>query len=72
VGLMREVFVLLSDGDGTLRSKDEPFGVAVSTEAEAKRFVEEGNCGYTQSYQKLIVFDDKDEALKHAFNKYKN
>lgn len=65
----KEVYVLLSDGDGTMRSKDTPFGVAVKTEDEAKRFVSEGNCGYTQSYEKLTVFDDKDEAIHFAFNK---
>jgi hypothetical protein len=62
---MKEVFVLLSDGDGTMRSVDEPFGVAVSTEAEAKRFVKKGNMGYSQSYQKLVVFDTFEEGIKH-------
>lgn len=52
-----------------MRSTDMPFGVAVTSEGEAKRFVSEGNCGYTQSYEKLTVFADKDEAINFAFNK---
>jgi hypothetical protein len=66
---MKEVFVLLSDGDGTMRSRDEPFGVAVTSEEEAQRFVKEGNFGYGQSYQKLVVFDNKDEAIKFYFKR---
>lgn len=62
-----EVFVLLTDSDGTLRSHDEPFGVAVTTEEEAKRFVKDGGVGYTHSYAKLVVFADKDAALRHRF-----
>lgn len=61
---MKEVYVLLADSDGTMRSYDEPFGVAVTTEEEAKRYVKEGGIGYSQSYQKLIVFDNKDEVIK--------
>ena len=62
-----ELFVLLSDGDGTMRSSDTPFGVAVTTEKEAERYVEEGGVGYTHSYTKVCVFKDKDDALRHAF-----
>lgn len=40
---MVEVFVLLADGDGTMRSIDTPWGVAVTTEKEAKRYVEGGS-----------------------------
>jgi len=49
------IYVLLADGDGTMRSIDTPFGVAVTTEKEAKRFVEEGRVGYTHSYAKLTI-----------------
>lgn len=65
---MKKVYVLLSDGDGTMRSQDTPFGVAVTTEEEAKRFVKEGNFGYTHSYEELYIFDDKDEGIKHYVN----
>ena len=61
------VYVLLSDGDGTMRSSDTPFGVAVTTEAEAERFVKEGKVGYTHSYAKVRVFDNKDDGIKWAF-----
>lgn len=64
---MKEVFVLLADGDGTMRSHDEPFGVAVTTEEEAKRYVDEKGVGFTHSYCKLTVFENKDEAIKFAF-----
>jgi hypothetical protein len=63
----KEIFVLLADSDGTLRSTDEPFGVAVTNEEEAKRFVAEGGVGYTQSYVKITVFDNKDDALRHRY-----
>lgn len=65
-----EVFVLLTDSDGTLRSHDEPFGVAVTTEEEAKRFVKDGGVGYTHSYAKLVVFDNKDDALRYRYPEY--
>lgn len=64
---MKEVYVLLADGDGTMRSQDEPFGVAVSSKEQADLYVRDGGVGYTHSYQKLVVFDDKDEAIRHAF-----
>ena len=60
----QDIFVLLSDGDGTMHSKDTPFGVAVTTEEEAKRFVAKGSFGYTHSYEKLRVFDTFEEGIK--------
>jgi hypothetical protein len=60
-----EVFVLLMDDAGTSRSSDELFGVAVTTEEEAKRFVRDGGVGYSHSYAKVRVFADKDAALRH-------
>lgn len=62
-----EVFVLLADGDGTTRSSDNPFGVAVTTEEEAQRFVREGGVGYSHSYAKVRVFADKDAGFRHAY-----
>jgi hypothetical protein len=64
-----EVFVLLADGDGTTSSSDSPFGVAVTTEEEAQRFVREGGVGYSHSYVKVRVFADKDAGLRHAYPK---
>lgn len=61
-----EVFVLRADTAGTLRSSDDPIGVAVTTQAEAVRFVAEGGVGYSRSYLKVRVFADKDAALRHA------
>jgi hypothetical protein len=64
---VKEIYVLLADGDGTTRSSDTPFGVAVTTEKEAKRYVDEKGVGYTHSYCKVTVFDDKEDALNFAF-----
>lgn len=66
---MQEVFVLLADGDGTMRSKDEPFGVAVASEEEAKAFVATGGVGYTHSYTKVRIFESAAEAVQFAFKK---
>ena len=63
----QEVYVLLADGDGTMRSQDDPFGVAVSTEEEAIKYINEGGVGYSHSYQKLTIFKDKNKAIKWAF-----
>ena len=68
---MTEVYVLKADGDGTLRSIDEPFGIAVTTEEEAKRFVEEGGVGYTHSYEKLKIFENKDDGINYIFHRNK-
>ncbi len=61
---MKTIYLLLSDSDGTTSSLDRPFGVAVTTEEEAKRFVKEANFGYTHSYEKITIFDNKDDAIK--------
>lgn len=78
---MQEVFVLLADGDGTFRSTDTPFGVAVTTEAEAQRYVAEAEerdgrgarvgrrVGYSHSYEKVTIFEDKDKAINFAFHR---
>ena len=66
---MKEVFVLLADGDGTMRSKDEPWGAAVTTEEEAKRYTEKGNIGFTHSYTKVKIFETYDEAKEAIYGK---
>lgn len=63
------VYVLLADGDGTMHSRDTQFGVAVTTEKEAKKFVKEGKVGYTNSYAKVRVFSKQDKACQWAFSK---
>ena len=65
-----EIFILMADSDGTLRSSDSPIGVAVKTLEEAERFVREGKVGYSHSYVKVRIFDDKDEALRHLYPWY--
>lgn len=65
--IKNEVFILLADVDGTLRSRDTPIGVAVNSEEEAKRFVSEGKIGYTHSYMKITIFSDLDDALDSIF-----
>lgn len=62
---MKSVYILMSDGDGTMRSRDTPFGIAVSSKEEAERFVEEGGHGYTHSYEKIEIFDNKDDGIDH-------
>jgi hypothetical protein len=66
---MREVFVLMADDDGTIWSRPEPFGVAVTTESEAQRFVKEGRVGYSQCYFKIKVFDNMEEAIEWRFER---
>jgi len=65
IDIPTEVFILKADGDGTTFSRDQPIGVAVTTEEEAKRYVSEGGVGYTHSYEKVIVFANKDDGLAH-------
>lgn len=65
----REIFVLLADADGTTRSIDRPFGVAVSTKAEADRYIEEGGVGYSHSFTRVKVYPDKDEALHDVYHR---
>lgn len=64
------VYVLLADDDGTMRSRDMPFGVAVRTEEEAKQYVKDGGVGYTHSYEKLRVFDSAKEGIAWQFPKH--
>jgi hypothetical protein len=65
----RSIFVLLQDSDGTLHSIPRPFGVAVTTMAEAELYVEEGGVGYEHSYCKVEVFNSKADAISHALSK---
>ncbi len=58
-----DIFVLLADEDGTTFSREQLFGVAVTSELEAKRFVREGKVGHSRSYQKVRVFNDIESAL---------
>lgn len=64
---MKYVWVLLADGDGTMRSVDEPWGVAVSTEEEAKRYAGKGGVGYTHSYARLAVYDDYEQGRHDVY-----
>ena len=64
------VYLLLADGDGTMRSIDEPWA-AVLTEEEAKRYVAECEAkgakkrmGYSHSLRKIRVFDTWEDAAK--------
>jgi hypothetical protein len=63
------IYVLLADGDGSMHSRDKPFGVAVTSKEEAIRFVAEGKVGYTHSYEELRVFDNKDDGIKWKYKK---
>lgn len=63
---MKTFYVLLF-GEGGILPRDEPFGVAVTTEEEAERYVAEGGVGYSHSYGEISVFDTKDAAIKFAY-----
>jgi len=52
---MREVFVLMEDVDGTTWSGPEPIGFAVTSEEQARTFVQ-GTSGIA-TYKKLLVVD---------------
>lgn len=64
-----KLYLLMSDLDGSMRSTEEVIGI-VSTIEEAKRFVKEGNFGYSHSFKEFKVFDDKDLAIKYWDKKY--
>jgi hypothetical protein len=58
----REVFVLMDDGDATMHSSAAPIGLAVTSETEAKKFLESGR--FAAAYQSLRVFNTLEEALE--------
>ena len=62
-----EVYILMADCDGTMHSRNMPFGVAVTSKEEADKFVKEGGVGYFHSYEKVRIFTSKDEAIKFSF-----
>ena len=68
----KEIFILLADGDGTMKSIDEPWGAAVYTEEEAQRYVDhmqvaKAGIGYTHSYTKVKIFKTYEEARGAIF-----
>jgi hypothetical protein len=64
---LTEVFVLLGNSSGTSFSIDEPIGIAVKTETEAKKYVERGGICYSHSYVKVQVFDSLEEGKRSLF-----
>ena len=66
---MPEIFVLLADDSGTTFSPDTPWGAAVITEEEAKRYVEKGGVGYHHSYAKVKLFETFEEAKEEIYGK---
>ena len=54
---MKNVYLLKCDADGTMRSIDKPFGYAVTTEDEAKKFVNSDKGGYSNSYEKVTIIE---------------
>ncbi len=62
-----DVFVLLANGDGTMKSIDTPWGVAVTTEKEAKDYVKEGRIGFSHSYTKVKIFEKHEEAREAIY-----
>ena len=65
-----KVYLLLSDSDGTMHSSPDPFGYAVKTEEEAKKFL---GCkfGYSQGYMIIDVVDTVDDMMEHYKDRQK-
>jgi len=61
-----EVFVLMADCDGTTFSRNQPIGLAVTSEEEAKTYVKNGGVGYSQSYEKVRIFTTAKEAVANV------
>jgi len=64
---LKEVFVLLADGAGTVHSVDDSWGAAVTTRAEAERYIKVGGIGYSHSYVRVRIFESFDEAKKTIY-----
>lgn len=65
---MDKVFVLLLDQDGTMHSSPEPFGAAVKTEDEAKKFQRDFPASeYSKGYAEVQIFDSTDAAIEAKF-----
>lgn len=64
-----KIYVLLADGDGTMRSIDEPFGVAVKTKEAAEQYLKDGGVGYSHSYTELRVFNTAKEGIDWKYRK---
>ena len=54
---MTEVYVLMEDRSGTTFSSCDPIGIAVSTETEAKKFVEKATPGFMRTYEKIKLVE---------------
>jgi hypothetical protein len=68
---MKEIYILKSDVDGTIKFKGRVYRSSSYFRRRSKRFVvemkEEGKrIRYTHSYEKVIIFENKDEALDFA------
>ena len=57
------LYVLTADFSGTMRSSQQPIGLAVTSEEEAKRYVKDGGVGYSHGYEEVIVCVNKDAGL---------
>jgi len=62
--MLKKVYVLMSDGDMTLHSQPEPFGVAVTSEEEARKYAQTSE---NRDYQELAIFDDQELAVVWAY-----
>ena len=72
-----QIYLLTCDDKGNTHSTLQSIGAAVTTEEEARRYVEEaeipnkGNVlGYYHGYKTIEVFDNKDDAIKYVLNKW--
>ena len=66
---MTFVYLLMEDSDGTLGSIPEPWGAAVETEDEAKRYIALGGTGYPRWYQRIKIYQTFEEAMHDAYHK---
>jgi hypothetical protein len=65
-----KAYVLLADADGTMRSIDVPFGVAVTSKKVAEQYLKAAKTGgprmgYTHSYTEVTLYNHVMDAAHH-------
>lgn len=60
---MKTIYLIMADTSGTTFSQEQPVGIAVTKEKEAKKLIKAGKFGYFQSYMPVKVFSSALQAL---------
>lgn len=58
------IYILMADYNGSTFSHEQPIGLAVETEEEAKEFVNNSDEGYHRTFMKVDVYDNYKDAVK--------